>query len=96
MDGRKLAKIRRQIESLQKRPVDIRPRELIRLATALGRKEVNRGKEPTYESTELDTPVVAIPKHGGATLSPGTARNILDQLELDVFLWQQRLDDQKK
>jgi hypothetical protein len=96
MDAKKLGKIKRKIESLRRKPVGIRPRDLIALATKLGRKEVNRGKEPTYESTEFDTNVLTITKHGGDTLAPGTARSILDQLEEDVILFEQRLEDQKK
>lgn len=96
MDVKKLAKIKKTIEDCRGKLFNIRPRDLKKIATALGRQEVDRGKEPTYESQELDTNVITIPQHGARTVAPGTARNILDQLENDVFLFEEQLEEQSR
>ena len=61
------------------------------LAERLGRKRVNRGKEPSFES-EFDIPVLTIPMHGSKDLKRGTQRNILMQLEDDFIAWEQKFD----
>jgi hypothetical protein len=55
--------------------------ELVKLALKLGRKESNRGKEPTYILAGAFP--LTIPKHPG-TLPIGTACNILNTLEHDL------------
>jgi hypothetical protein len=67
---------------------------LERFAKALGRKKVKRGKEPIWESQELDVFPLAIPHHGGKDLATGTKNSVLDQLEDDVLAWEQKLDDE--
>lgn len=68
--------------------------DLQRLAERLGRRRVNRGKEPTWESDEFASlNPLTIPKHGGKDLAPGTKRSVLDQLELDVFAWEERFEE---
>jgi hypothetical protein len=84
MNKSKLRKLRRQLEALRTRPGNIRSVELARLANALGRKRVDRGKEPTFVSELLpQSRPLSIPHHSKA-LKQGTARNILDQLEKDI------------
>jgi hypothetical protein len=60
-------------------------REIEQLAIRLGRKRHPKGKEPTYFNEILpDLPPLSIPGHGG-DLKPGTAKNILDQLDEDFL-----------
>ena len=67
------------------------------IALALGRKRAKRGKEPTYESTLLgNVPVLTIPNHGARTVSPGVAKNVLGQLDQDVFWLEQKINEQNK
>jgi hypothetical protein len=61
------------------------------LAERLGRKRVNRGKEPTFESA-FDIPPITIPMHGSKNLKRGTQRSILIQLEDDFIAWEQKFD----
>ncbi len=70
--------------------------ELISLAKGLGRKEVNRGKEPTYESTAFNLRPLSIPNHKGRDLAPGTRNSILDALDDDLIEWEQWLDEQER
>jgi hypothetical protein len=91
MNEKKLARIRRRLEQLRSRAGNIRPRELSGLARSLGRTRHRRGKEPTYISELLPTArPVSIPSHPGS-LKRYTAENILDRLEVDIFLWEEVL-----
>ena len=65
------------------------------LAIRLGRKRVNRGKEPTFES-EFDIPVLTIPMHGSKDLKRGTQRSIALQLEDDFIAWEQEFDREER
>ena len=65
------------------------------LATRLGRKPVNRGKEPMWESA--DFPFLkpqAIPHHGGRDVSPLVRKHVLDQLQEDIFAWDNLLSEE--
>lgn len=83
MDARKAGKLREEVASLRKRLGNIRDRELISLAKRIGRREFDRGKEPTFVRAESDWNPLTIPKHPRA-LKKGTAKRILDQLEADI------------
>jgi hypothetical protein len=68
------------------------------LAQKLGRKLVNRGKEPMWDNVYFpELPVLSIPHHGGGRdLSPRVQRSVLDQLEDDLLAWENQLDDEQK
>jgi hypothetical protein len=92
MNRKRLAKIERELSELQKNPHGKSPRLFVRLAKKLGRKKVNRGKEPTYASPsepDLGSPL-SIPNHD--VLKSGTAASILNTLQNDHDLWAQHLD----
>ncbi|MDP9474124.1 MAG: type II toxin-antitoxin system HicA family toxin [Actinomycetota bacterium] len=90
MNPRKLAKLRQEIEDLRRRLTTIKGRELESIAKKLGRRlaggQASRGKEPPWISDELpDRNAVTIPRHGGnKDFKPKTAKNILEQFELDL------------
>lgn len=85
MNKRKLQKIKKKCQNLRLRPNNIRSAELVSLAKSLKRRLFDRGKEPTYISDLLPRSCpLSIPNHPG-TMSKGTALNILDQLEQDIF-----------
>ncbi len=86
MHARKLARLRRELDALRTRTGSITREELESLAKRLGRKRVNRGKEPTYEWPGRSRNALSIPQPHGTTLKKGTACNILDQLEEDIDL----------
>jgi len=82
---KRLQRLKRLLAELRHRSGNIRSRELVSLARALGRVLYDRGKEPTYVSTLLpNSRPISIPNHPGA-LNRFTAGNILDQLEQDIF-----------
>ena len=92
MDASKLAKIKRRIEECRKRANNLRHRDLESIANALGReRSKKRTNEPTYISTVFKTNVITIPDHPG-TLKKGTALSILDQLEEDVYRFEEELE----
>jgi len=81
--------LRRQIEILRGKG-DVKPREVAKIAKALGRRRDNsRGKEPTYISDKPGWYPISIPEH--RTLKKGTRNNILDKLEEDVDRWEEEL-----
>lgn len=97
MNATKLARIKGWIEDCREKSKNLRHSDLERIAHALGRVRVKRGKEPTYKSTEFPRAnVITIPSHAGKTLRLGTAESILDQLEEDVFRFEQRLHSELK
>ena len=82
MRRRRISKLRRQLEQLRARGWGIKPRELESIATSVGRKPANRGKEPTFTSERPGWRPLSIPAH--PELKRQTAANIIDQLELDL------------
>ena len=85
VNKRKLQKIKKKLQKLRLGPNNIRSVELANLAKSLERKLFDRGKEPTYVSVLLpESRPISIPNHPG-TMAKGTALNILDQLERDIF-----------
>ncbi|MGB0086537.1 MAG: type II toxin-antitoxin system HicA family toxin [Rhodomicrobiaceae bacterium] len=93
MDLDKLNKLKRELSELRRSPQ--KPRTLERIAARLGRKEVKRGKEHVWESTEFKIHPLSIPHHGGKDLSPGTQRNIINFLEsYDIAAWEERLNSE--
>ena len=84
MNQHKLRQLRKRLNALRSRAGNIKSGELESLARALGRKLANRGKEPTFISEVLpQSRPLSIPHHS-TSLKPGTARNILDELEKDI------------
>jgi hypothetical protein len=93
MDEVKLKRLKRKLEGMRQRVANLRSRELIGLAEALGRTRSNRGKEPTYVSSLLpNSKPISIPDHPGS-LNKYTAGNILDSLEQDIFNLEELLDN---
>jgi hypothetical protein len=93
MDRKKLEKLRTEFEAMKGSPQ--RGSDVASLAQRLGRKRVNRGKEPSFES-DFDIPVLTIPMHGSRDLKRGTQRNIFMQLEDDFIAWEQYLDNKER
>ncbi len=96
MNAGKLAKIKERIDAARRKSVTAR--DLIAIATALGRREqTGRGKEPLYVSTLLPNVFpIAIPKHGNANFKPGTKKNILNDLEGDWLKLKEQIDKEDK
>lgn len=78
----RLEKIKRELEALR-RSGGIRARELIAVARKIGYREVNRGKEPTWEHERPDFLPLTVPGHSG-DLARGTAIGIIDRLLMDL------------
>jgi len=92
MNEKTLTKIEDEIRSLYARSANIRDRELVSVAKRLGRYRWPVGKEPTYVSDVVPGPPITIPCHTKhKTLKQGTARNILAQLENDIFYLREQL-----
>jgi hypothetical protein len=91
MNRKKLNKARQKLAELRRSsPKAI---EIQRLAKQLGRKKINRGKEPTWENEHFPhLRVLTIPDHGGRELPVGTKNSILIQLEDDVNCWDLRIE----
>lgn len=89
MDRKALDKLRAELDGMKGVPQ--RGGDVAGLAERLGRKRVNRGKEPTFES-DFDIPPITIPMHGSKNLKAGTQRSILIQLEDDFIAWEQKFD----
>jgi hypothetical protein len=87
---RKLDKIKREIASARRAIHNITGRDLRGIAARLGRKrDTSRGKEPTFVSTLFEANPISIPDD---VKGDGTKRNILDDLESDVFLLEMELE----
>ena len=94
MNQKKLNRIRKDHASLYRKIGSIRERDLVQMARRLGRRRVKRGHEPTYISEAFpEARPITIPSHPG-NMPIGTARNILNDLDGDIFLWQEYLDAQ--
>jgi hypothetical protein len=84
MNYKTVKKLKRQLAELRQGVGNMKPRKLERFAIKLGRNKVNRGKEPTWESEILPkSRPITIPHH--SIVKVGTAHNILDQFEGDIF-----------
>jgi hypothetical protein len=94
MNRRKLDKLKHQLAALRRSPQ--KAADLERLASQLGRRPFNRGKEPVWVSVEFNLFPLSIPHHGGRDLAPGTRNSILNSLEDDVLAWEQRLGDEEE
>jgi hypothetical protein len=77
----KLKKLRRRVDQLRSGKGNVRSRQLIRLAFAVGRVRVVRGKEPTYEKPAR--PPLTIPNHPGA-MAAATVDSVLDMIDADI------------
>jgi hypothetical protein len=95
MDRKKLRRLKRRLDSLRGSPR--KPRQLEALAKAFGRKQVKRGKHPTWESEPFQQlPSLTIPHHGrSGDVSRITTESILDYLErFDLAAWEERLESE--
>jgi hypothetical protein len=90
MNSRRLAKLQRQLDSLRGQG-GVNRRDVESLARALGRRRVQRGKEPTWDSVVFpESRSVTIPSHSG-DLNRFTKDSILDQLEEDIERWEEEV-----
>src|SRR5690348_15689986 len=82
----KLDKLQREIDELRAAKHNIRPNDLVSLATKLGRRlDPKRGKHPMYVSDLLpNRPALSIPGH--STIKSYTAMQIVDDLEVDLLM----------
>lgn len=95
MNRRRLESLRRKAEAY--RHSQPKAKELNALAKGLGRKQSNRGKEPTFVSGEFPgLRPLSIPNHKGRDLPSGTKNSILVQLEEDFVAWDDRLSEQER
>lgn len=93
MNKKKLNKIKQAIREMQVSPQGRKSEDLTSIASQLGRKLFNRGKEPTYVK-EIDpclSPPLSIPNHPG-DMAIGTVRSILNQLLSDCDEWEMHLE----
>jgi hypothetical protein len=99
MDRRKLKIIGQQIREARRRVATYN--DLAAIAISLKRERLTgaraRGKEPMFVSTEFqDVRPISIPFHGrNKSIPPGTAKNILNDLEADVLRFLERLDEEE-
>jgi hypothetical protein len=92
MNKNKLNKIVRKIEQLKAGSANVHSKELIRVATKLGRKLDNRGKEPTYVNEYFPKlKPISIP----AECARFTKLNVLTQLDDDIFQWYEEIKKSK-
>lgn len=93
MNRKTLIRLRRELKELRRNFAPLDSKLLEGLAAAVGRKKVNRGKEPTWDRS-FDphlSPPLSIPNHSKG-VKARTARSILDQLIADLDEWEQFLD----
>src|SRR5262245_43562288 len=89
MNRKRLERIKRLLQ--QARRSQQKARDLETLARMLGRRQDKRGTEPTWVHDELPVYPMSIPHHGGRDLAPGTRNSILNVLEGDAIVWEERL-----
>lgn len=95
MDCKGVEKLRREVAALRRSQP--KAKELEALAKKLGRRSVNRGKEPTFVSDEFPhLRPLAIPSHKGRDLATGTKNAILNQLEDDLIAWDKRISEEER
>ena len=93
MDIQKLKRLKRKLSQFRGHPANLKSRDLISLAEALGRSRIKGGDEPTYISEFLPhSRPISIPSHS-KNLNKFTAGNILDALEQDIFNFEEELGD---
>lgn len=91
----KLVRLRDEIDGLRAKKNNIKPDELVRLATQLGREKSKKGKHPTYENPLLPTRnPVSIPGH--PTIKAMTAMSVLDELDADIDEFFEALEAQER
>jgi hypothetical protein len=95
MNRKKLEKIRSEVSGLRRSQP--KAKDLEAIAKALGRKEVKRGKEPTFASEAFPSlRPLSIPSHKGRDLSTGVKHSILSQLEEDIATWDEFISQQER
>lgn len=91
MDGRKLRKLKRELDQLADPPRPLKSSVLESIAKKLGRRERKgqRTGEPTWIRDEEPflCPPLSIPHHS-KDLKTWTARSIIDALLSDVDVWE--------
>ncbi len=94
MTARGLKKLERLFNQLRRGTPNAR--DVVSLALKLGRKRIKgkRSKEPTFVSKAFpQLRPLFIPLHGGGQIAPGTATQVLDQLEADdLTQWRRVLE----
>jgi len=88
MDSKKLNTLKRRHVALRN-GADITRRALVSLAKSLGRRLAPRGKHPIYVNEFFRLNPLPIPSH--RIIPEYTAKSILDQLEEDIFQWEEYL-----
>ena len=91
MNHKKLAKLKREHETLRNSPQNARALESI--ARKLGRSISGNGKHPMWVSTQFNLRPLSIPHHGGRDIPNPTRNSILDQLEEDMICWDEYLEN---
>jgi len=85
-EKKRIARLRKRVERLRGKG-GIKPTELESLAMACGRVRQKRGSEPTWINLNLkQLRPLSIPHH--KELNRFTAQGILDQLEIDLDVWE--------
>lgn len=89
-------KVKKELSALLECPSGTSSDDLEAFAKKLGRKQKNRGKEPTWvrEDNPRFTFPLSIPNHSGGKLKNGTARSIIDQLLSDCDQWELELNEE--
>jgi len=86
---------RRKLEWLRGRTKDMRSRELVAFAISLYRKPGKHGKEKNFDSELLpESRSLSIPK--SPKVKRFVAENILDQLEGDIFAFEEMVLTKKE
>ena len=89
MNRKKLSALKRRAEEFRRKK-EVKSREMERLARSIGRRPAKRGHE-NYWVSDILPGKIAIPHHS-KPLTPGTKQNILNDLEGDVYVWEEILD----
>ena len=94
MDRAKIEALRDELENLRRGAFNIRRSELVSFAESCGRRESNRGKEPTYVSVLPHRNPLSIPGH--TKLKGFTVKSILKVLAADLDCWEEIADREEK
>jgi predicted RNA binding protein YcfA (HicA-like mRNA interferase family) len=75
-----LQTLREEVRRLRRRIQNIRPREVETILDRLSERR-RGGREPYVWKAAPGRRPITVPRHGGATLAEGVARNILDDID---------------
>jgi len=90
VDAKKIKKLRQELREIRQSPQGRRERDMVAIATKVGRVRDKRGSEPNYVRADNPalSPPLSIPGHGGTDLKLGTVRSIVDALLNDLDAWE--------